>query len=124
MRDMAISLESFEEAEKNNFYRQAVYTEVIIDNQSSAVFIIQGKFYSEDTVNAEPLREILSSWIQIKDLAHLQEGTNQRLQVKISEMAAALEDDCEICFELITASELTESAKADLAALQKELGTC
>lgn len=94
---------------------------IYIDNQSSTVFIIQGKFYSGDTVNAEPLREVLSSWIQIKDLAHLQEGANQKLQVKISEMATALEDDYEICFELITTSELTESAKADLAAFQREL---
>ena len=91
---------------------------VYIDNQSSTVYIIQGKFYSGDAVDAEPLREVLSSWIQIKDLAHLQEGANHKLQVKITEMADALEDDYEICFELITTSELTEAAKADLAVFQ------
>lgn len=32
-----------------------------------------------------------------------------------------MEDDYEICFELITTSELTESAKSDLAAFQAEL---
>lgn len=94
---------------------------IYIDNQSSTIYIIQGKFYGSETVDAEPLREILSSWVQIKDLAHLQDGANHKLQVKINEMAQALEDDYEICFELITTSTLTESAKADLATFQKEL---
>lgn len=94
---------------------------VYIDNQSCTIYIIQGKFYSGNAIDAEPLREVLSSWIQIKDLAHLQEGANHKLQVKINEMSTALDDDYEICFELITTSELTESAKSDLSAFQKEL---
>lgn len=36
-------------------------------------------------------------------------------------MANAIEDDYEICFELITTSALTESAKTDLLMFQKEL---
>ena len=64
---------------------------------------------------------MLSSWIQIQDLAHLQEGANHNLQVKISEMATALEDDYEVCFELITTSALTDSAKRDLEVFQKKL---
>lgn len=94
---------------------------VYIDNQSCTIYIIQGKFYSGNTIDAEPLREVLASWIQIKNLANLQEGANYKLQVKINEMASAIEDDYEICFELITTSELTDSAKADLAVFQKEL---
>lgn len=94
---------------------------VYIDNQSCTIYIIQGKFYGKDTVDAEPLREVLSSWIQIQDLAHLQEGANHNLQVKISEMATALEDDYEVCFELITTSSLTDSAKRDLEVFQKKL---
>ena len=94
---------------------------VYIDNQSCTIYIIQGKFYGGDTVDAEPLREVLSSWIQIEDLAHLQEGANHNLQVKISEMATALEDDYEVCFELITTSALTDSAKRDLEVFQKKL---
>ena len=94
---------------------------VYIDNQSCTIYIIQGKFYGGDTVDAEPLREVLSSWIQIQDLAHLQEGANHNLQVKISEMATALEDDYEVCFELITTSVLTDSAKRDLEIFQKKL---
>ena len=94
---------------------------VYIDNSSCTIYIIQGKFYGGDTVDAEPLREVLSSWIQIQDLAHLQEGANHNLQVKISEMATALEDDYEVCFELITTSALTDSAKHDLEIFQKKL---
>ena len=94
---------------------------VYIDNQSCTVYIIQGKFYGGDVVNAEPLREVLSSWVQIKDLPRLQEAANNKLQIKISEMASALEEDYEICFELITTATLTDSAKTDLEAFQKEL---
>ena len=82
---------------------------------------MQGKFYAGSTLDSEPLREVLSAWIQIKDLPHLQEGANQKLKIKISEMATALEDDYEICFELITTSALTDAAKSDLEAFQKEL---
>lgn len=94
---------------------------VYIDNQACAVYIIQGKFYGGDTVDAEPLREVLSSWIQIQNLAHLQDGANHNLQVKISEIATALEDDYEVCFELIMTSTLTDPAKHDLEVFQKNL---
>lgn len=94
---------------------------VYIDDQSSTIYIIQGKFYKGDTVDAEPLREVTSSWIQIKNLAKLQEAANEKLQAKIGEIVTALEDDYEVCFELITTSGLTDSAKADLAAFQAEL---
>ena len=94
---------------------------VYIDDQSSTIYIIQGKFYKGDTVDAEPLREVTSSWIQIKNLAKLQEAANEKLQAKISEIATALEDDYEVCFELITTSGLTDSAKSDLATFQAEL---
>lgn len=94
---------------------------VYIDNDASVIYIIQGKFYSGDTVNAEPLREVLSSWIQIKDLQKLQENANEKLKIKINEISTAIEDDYEICFELIITSELTDSAKNDLATFQKEI---
>lgn len=94
---------------------------VYIDNDASVIYIIQGKFYSGDTVNAEPLREVLSSWIQIKDLQKLQENANEKLKIKINEISTALEDDYEICFEMIITSELTDSAKNDLATFQKEI---
>lgn len=94
---------------------------IYIDNQASVIYIIQGKFYSGDVVDAEPLREVLSSWIQIKDLARLQDSANEKLKVKINELSTALDDDYEVCFELITTAGLTDAAKADLEAFQKEL---
>ena len=42
---------------------------VYIDNDASTVYIIQGKFYSGDTVDATPLREVLASWVEIKNLS-------------------------------------------------------
>lgn len=94
---------------------------IYIDNQNSIIYIIQGKFYKGDTVDAEPLREVLASWIQIKNLEKLQENANQKLKIKISELSRALEDDYELCFELIISSELSESAKKDLEQFQKIL---
>lgn len=94
---------------------------IYIDNQNSIIYIIQGKFYKADTVDAEPLREVLASWIQIKNLEKLQEDANQKLKIKISELSRALEDDYELCFELIVSSELSESAKKDLEHFQKIL---
>lgn len=94
---------------------------IYIDDQTSTIYIIQGKFYGGDTVDAEPLREVLSSWIQIRNLSLLQDSANDKLKVKINEMSTALDDDYEICFELITTSELTEAAKKDLASFQKTL---
>ena len=94
---------------------------IYIDNNASMIYIIQGKFYSGETINAEPLREVLSSWLQIKDLQKLQENANEKLRIKINELSTALEDDYEVCFELLTTSELTESAKDDLHTFQKEI---
>ncbi len=86
---------------------------VYIDNQASTIYIIQGKYYSGDAVDAEPVREVLSSWAQIKNLEHLQEEANAKLKVKIAEIANALQDDYEIIFELITPSTLSSAALAD-----------
>ena len=83
---------------------------VYINDQAQTIYIIQGKFYSQGTINAEPLREVLSSWVQIKDLAALQEAANDRLKAKILDISDALQDDYEIVFELITTSALTAEA--------------
>lgn len=57
---------------------------VYIDDQSSTIYIIQGKFYKGDTVDAEPLREVTSSWIQIKNLPGIKDGTLFRKNVRQS----------------------------------------
>ena len=93
---------------------------VYIDDQASTIYIIQGKYYSGPSVDAEPVREVLSAWMQIKDLDHLQEGANNKLKVKITEIANALSDDYEIVFELVTTSRLTPSALKDFEAYNNQ----
>jgi hypothetical protein len=94
---------------------------VVIDDDRSMLYIIQGKFYSGGSIDAEPLREVLSAWSQLKDVLKLQEHANKKLARKLSEIANALEDDYEVCFELITTGQLTASARADLARFQDEI---
>lgn len=96
---------------------------IVIDNDKSTVSIIQGKFIGADKVDAEPLREVLSSWVQLKNLAKLQENANWKLKQKLSETAVALEDDYDISFELITTAGLTKAAEADFAVFQEELAS-
>src|SRR5690349_10619483 len=45
---------------------------VFVDDENSTVFVIQGKFIGK-TVDAEPLREVLSAWVQMRNLVRLQE---------------------------------------------------
>lgn len=94
---------------------------IYVDDSASTVYVIQGKFIGTSQVDAEPLREVLSSWELMKDLVHLQESANNKLKQKLSDLADALQDDYDICFELITTSSLTEPAKKDLIAFQETL---
>jgi len=94
---------------------------IVIDNDKSIINIIQGKFYSGEFVDATPLREVLSAWMQIRDLVRLQNVSNSKLQRKLSEVANALDEDYEINFELITTSKLTPAALNDLETFQKQL---
>ncbi|MDI6770199.1 MAG: hypothetical protein QMD04_11070 [Anaerolineales bacterium] len=47
---------------------------IVIDDDKSTIFVIQGKFIGGNVVDAEPLREVLSAWLQFRDLVRLQEG--------------------------------------------------
>ena len=94
---------------------------IVVDDDKSIIFIIQGKFIGSKKVDATPLREVLSSWVQLKDLIKLQAAANDKLKRKLSEVAKALEDEYEISFELITTSSLTEAAQKDLATFQEGL---
>ncbi|CRI66395.1 conserved hypothetical protein [Thiocapsa sp. KS1] len=94
---------------------------IFVDDDRATIFVVQGKFIGGPTVDAEPLREVLSAWIQMRDLVRLQEVGNNKLKQKLSEVARALEDEYEICFELITTAGLTESAQRDLATFQERL---
>ena len=94
---------------------------VVIDDDNSIVYIVQGKFIGSDKVDAQPLREVLSSWLQLKEPVRLQEGANERLKPRLSEISTALKDDYTIIFELITTANLTENARADLKIFQEQL---
>ena len=94
---------------------------IIVDDDKSTIFIIQGKFINSSKVDGEPLREVLSSWIKLRDLVRLQDVGNEKLKMKLSEISRAFEDEYEVAFELLTTGELTESAKKDLATFQKQL---
>lgn len=94
---------------------------IVVDDDNNTVFVIQGKFIGEGSVDAEPLREVLSSWIQLKDLVRLQDNCNSKLKQKLSELSLALDDDYDIVFELIATGDLTSSAQNDLATFQLNL---
>lgn len=95
---------------------------VYIDEDEQKIHIIQGKFYTGDTVNAEPIREVISAWSQFDHLDKLQDNANEKLKKKICEISSALEDEtyC-LCFELITTSTFSEDANRDIEAFQSKL---
>ena len=95
---------------------------VFIDEEEQKIHIIQGKFYTGETVNAEPIREVIAAWSLFDHLDTLQENANEKLKKKIYEIATALEEDsyC-VCFELITTSTFSEEANKDIEAFQSKL---
>lgn len=96
---------------------------IYVDDANSIIHIIQGKYYKNSNIDAEPLREVLSSWIQLKDLVKLQESANNKLKQRLSDVGKALDEDYDVEFELIIPTELTESAKADLKVFQEQIAT-
>lgn len=93
---------------------------IFVDDENSTVYVVQGKFVGADTIDAEPLREVLSAWLQLKDLVRLQETGNNKLKVKLAEVAIALDDDYDVMFELLTTGTLTASAQNDFATYQAQ----
>ena len=94
---------------------------VYIDYDEQKIYIIQGKFMQKAKSDSAPLKEIYSAWTQIKDLAGLQENANSKLAGKISEISSALNDGCELCFELVMTSELTKAAAKDAERYRQEM---
>jgi hypothetical protein len=94
---------------------------IFVDDDNSTIYVVQGKFVGTGTIDAEPLREVLSSWIQLKDLVRLQETANNKLKQRLSEVAIALDDDYDVAFELITTGALSSAARDDLATFQAQL---
>src|SRR5271157_3418937 len=94
---------------------------IFVDDDNSTVYIMQGKFVGSATIDAEPLREVLSAWIQLKDIVRLQETANNKLRQRLAEVALALDNEYDVAFELITTGTLTEAARSDLATFQAQL---
>jgi hypothetical protein len=92
---------------------------VIVDDETRRVLIIQSKFFESGSVDAEPLREVLSTWVQIQHLDKLQDGANDRVKLKVQDIATALADDYSVEFELVTVGQLTSSARHDLETYQQ-----
>ncbi len=94
---------------------------IIVDEDKSTIYVLQGKFIGSAKVDSEPLREVLSSWVQLRDLVRLQEVANDKLKRKLAEVARAFEDEYEVAFELLTTGDLTDAAKKDLETFQQNL---
>src|SRR5690606_36379227 len=77
-------------------------------------------FYA-GSVDHQPLQEVVATWLQIQNLPALQANCNGKLQIKLETVAAALEDDYEVVFELLTTGALTSEAKNDLSAFQSTI---
>ena len=93
---------------------------IYIDDAACVVYVIQGKYYS-GSIDAEPVRETLASWILLGDLEKLQEDANEKLKQRLVDLGDALADNYDVCFELLTTAELTASARSDLAAFQDKI---
>jgi hypothetical protein len=94
---------------------------IFVDDDNSTVNIMQGKFVGSETIDAEPLREVLTAWIQLKDIVRLQETANNQLKQRLAEVALALDNEYDVAFELVTTGVLTEAARKDLATFQAQL---
>jgi len=92
---------------------------VFVDDDKATIFVIQGKFIGRSSVDAEPLREVLSAWIQMRDLVRLQEVCNNKLKQKLSEVALAIEDEYEVCATLLLVNEDEIRRRYDIA-LERE----
>ncbi|MCX6673272.1 MAG: AIPR family protein [Methanothrix sp.] len=79
------------------------------------------RFTGKNKVDAEPLREVLSSWVQLKNPVRLQDTCNEKLKPKLLDIKNALDDEYEIDFELITTAELTDTAKEEVKTFQEQL---
>ena len=94
---------------------------MVVDDDNNTIYVIQGKLIGENAVDAEPLRKVLSSWVQLKDLVRLQENCNDKLKSKLPEVAIGIDDDYDVVFELITTGSLTVGAQNDLATFQANI---
>jgi len=92
---------------------------IVVDDEDDRVLVIQGKFITTDQVDAEPLREVLASWVRLQDLGKLQQDCNERLKKKLEAVRKALDDDYRVEFELLTTGTLTPRNSKNLTTSQQ-----
>lgn len=95
---------------------------IVVDDEERRVRIIQGKFVKPEAIDASPLREVLSAWMRLKDIAQLQLECSGKLAERLETMRVAVQEEYEIEFELLTTGFLTDSAKADFEAFRAKMG--
>lgn len=96
---------------------------VIVDDDTRRIVIIQGKFITSQKVDSEPLREVLSAWMRLKDLETLQRDCNNKLRERLEAVKQGLEDDYDLHLELLTTGVLTDSAQKDLEVFSDQLAS-
>ncbi len=94
---------------------------LVEDGEERRIRVIQGKFVKGELIDAEPLREVLSAWIRLKDLSTLQLNCSGKLAERLETMRLALEDEYDLQFELLTTGKLTPAALSDLDAFKREM---
>jgi AIPR protein len=94
---------------------------IIVDDENRKIIVIQGKFIGDSTVDAEPLREVLSAWLRLRELDSLQKDANEKLRERLEAVRRAIDDEYELEFELLTTGRLTTAAEADLESFSRQM---
>ena len=94
---------------------------VVEDGEDRRIRVIQGKFVKPEPIGAEPLREVLSAWMRLRDLPKLQLECSGKLAERLETARIALEDDYELEFELLTTGLLTPTAQTDFDAFKVQM---
>lgn len=94
---------------------------LVVDDENRAIIIIQGKFYESKTIDSGPLQEILAAWVRIQELQSLQTDGNDKLKERVESLRQALDDNYDICFELLTTGNLSPAAEKDLKVFSEKL---
>jgi ATP-dependent exoDNAse (exonuclease V) alpha subunit len=84
---------------------------VVEDGDDRRVRVIQGKFTKPSSVDAAPVREVLSAWERLRDLPSLQVECSGKLAERLETMRIALEEDYEVQFELLTTGFLARASQ-------------
>ena len=63
---------------------------IFVHDDSATIFVVQGKFIGKPTIDAEPLREVLAAWIQMRELGPPTRSRKHQTEAKASGSGARL----------------------------------